>query len=100
VNEAELSLISDAATVIASGVPDGEELQALADESPAATATDTPESDSAATALFSAWLFPTLSDMFATDGSGELLRTQSTPAITSAVVPEPVAVEQNRLTAA
>src|SRR5262249_2915291 len=55
----------------------------------AATATNTPDLDSAVTALFSAVDFDPPRERFATDFAAWCAFTQLTPAITSEVVPEP-----------
>ena len=60
---------------------------------PAATVYETPESIERRTASSSAAEAPPPNDMFATAGLTALLVTQSTPAITPAVVPEPLTVQ-------
>src|SRR5688500_6501936 len=69
---------------------DGDELQALAFELPAASAYVTPELMELATALSSVVLTPPPRLMLATAGLTALLVTQLTPAMTPAVVPLPV----------
>jgi len=81
--------MSVAPTVIADGSLDGELLQALAVLFPAATAKVTPE----ATAFATAWLRvlenPPPRLMFAAAGRTRLAVTQSIPAMTPEVVPDP-----------
>src|SRR5690606_16854362 len=67
----------------------GEKLHALALELPDATATNTPELASRFRALLTALLKPPPSDMFATAGLMWLAATQSMPAMTEELLPDP-----------
>ena len=87
--EALASVRVVAPTVMAEATRDGEELQAFADELPAARAYVTPELIELATALSSAVLTPPPRLMFATAGFRAFWVTQLTPAMTPALVPLP-----------
>src|SRR6266508_754269 len=89
-NEARLSLMSVAPTVIAAGTRAGLKLQALALLLPAAMAYVTPELIELATALSRVVSMPPPRLMFATAGLMEWPVTQSMPAATCAVVPLPL----------
>src|SRR4029453_10747479 len=77
-------------TVSAWATRAGEELQAFALLLPAAIANGTPDAIAARTASSSAVEAPPPRLMFATAGVAWLFATQSTPAITPAVDPEPL----------
>src|SRR5687768_10741358 len=68
----------------------GETLQAFPLSPPAPTDTNTPELARLLTAVLTADEKPPPTDMLATAGFTRFKRTQSTPAMTPAVVPEPV----------
>src|SRR6266511_45284 len=89
-NEARLSLMSVAPTVIAAGTRAGLKLQALALLLPAAMAYVTPELIELATALSNVVSMPPPRLMLATAGVTLLAVTQSMPAATCAVVPLPL----------
>src|SRR6266540_3228298 len=89
-NDAFLSWSSVAPTVIADGSFAGEPSQASALSLPAATAYVTPESTDAFTAASSASSAPPPRLMLATAGFFAFLVTQSMPATTDSVEPEPL----------
>ena len=76
--------------MIARGTLLGEPEQALAESLPAATAIATPLAMTFFTAWSSASESPPPSDMLATAGFTALAASQSTPAITPALEPEPL----------
>src|SRR5689334_15112675 len=88
-NEARASVFMVAPTVRASGVRAGEVPQASALSLPAATPKTTPAATARRTASSSDWLAGPPRLMFATAGRIRFWATQSTPATTPAVVPEP-----------
>src|SRR3569833_1868856 len=87
--EARVSLEELAAVASTLAALAGDSEQAFAFSLPAATATKTPDLDSAETAFFSAVDFDPPSERLATDLAAWCVRTQSTPAITSDVAPSP-----------
>src|SRR5437016_6182454 len=87
---ARASVWSVAAAVSAVGVEAGDALQALALLFPAETVNTTPAAIAFATAVLRAVESPPPKLMFATAGLIACCRTQSTPAMTPDVVPEPV----------
>src|ERR1044072_7387593 len=88
--EACASLMSEALTVMASGTRAGEKLQASLLELPDAIAYVTPEAIEACTAASIAVSTPPPRLMFATAGLTAFWVTQSMPASTCSVVPEPL----------
>ncbi len=91
-NDANRSLPSHAATVIASGTRAGEVLLQFVCALPAATQNTTPSAIARLTAASSAVEAPPPSDRFATAGCVVWSDvTQSTPAITPDMAPEPLA---------
>src|SRR5262245_19493136 len=89
-NDARASVFVVAPTVFAAATRAGELLHAFAFELPAAIAYETPELIELLTALSRAELTPPPRLMFATDGPAWLAVTQSTPAMTPEVDPEPL----------
>src|SRR5262245_33026845 len=89
-NDDRASVVVVEPTVMAVATRAGEELHALALLLPAAMAKVTPEAMALATAVSRAVETPPPRLMLATAGRTRLSRTQSTPAMTPAFVPEPV----------
>src|SRR5262245_38786401 len=89
-NDARASVMDDAATLVVLAALDGDELQALAFELPAATARKTPADARLFAAVLTADENPPPSDMLATAGLMWFVRTQSIPAITPEFDPEPL----------
>src|SRR5947207_3470668 len=88
-NVAFVSVLSEAATVNAAGALAGDTLHASLLSFPAATTNVTPDLLALSTASLSVTLFPLRRLMLATAGLTALAVTQSMPAITPEVVPEP-----------
>src|SRR5206468_5388053 len=99
-NDARVSVLSVAATVIAAATRAGEVVQASVLLLPAAMQNVTPELIAPLTASSRAWEAPPPSDMLATAGWMEFCATQLTPAMTPEFVPEPLQLRTRTATRA